>query len=109
MRGFVLGIVATLVVVAAGGLVAVVLGLIPASADVRPSRLERWAANTSLRATIARESAGVRDPLPQTDDNLKAGIKLYAADCLFCHGAADEQPSTAAKGFYIRAPQLAKN
>lgn len=51
----------------------------------------------------------MHDPLRLEDKNLAAGIKLYAADCAVCHGAADEKPSTLAKGFYIPAPQLAKN
>lgn len=109
IRAFVLGIVATLVAGAAVGLAIIVFGLIPSSADQKPSRMERWAAKRALNATIRRESANVRDPLAVDDRNLAAGVKFYAADCVICHGAADEKPSTLAKGFYIRAPQLAKN
>jgi len=41
-----------------------------------------------------------------TDANLIAGIKLYAADCALCHGAADGKASAIAEGLYQRAPQL---
>ena len=88
---------------------AVLLGLIPANADAKPSSLERWAAGTSLRATIAREAPKKPDPLALTDDNLAAGIKLYADNCMVCHGAADGAASNVAAGLYQHAPQLAKH
>jgi hypothetical protein len=89
MRGFVLGVVVAVVVALAAGLAVVNFGLMSAAADRKPSRLERWAANRSLAATIARETAGLTDPLPATDDNLAA------------------KRSAASSGFYIHAPQLA--
>jgi mono/diheme cytochrome c family protein len=107
MRGFVLGVVVTVVVALVAGFTVVNFGLLSSAADRKPSHLERWAANRSLAATIARETAGLTDPLPATDDNLTAGVKLYAANCVFCHGAADAKRSTASAGLYIHAPQLA--
>ena len=107
MRGFVLGVVVTVVVAIAGGLAVVNFGLMSPAADHKPSHLERWAANRSLGATIARDTAGLTDPLPASDENLSAGVKLYATNCVFCHGAADAKRSAPAAGFYIHAPQLA--
>ena len=43
-RGIVLGVVATLVVVGLGAYLGVEAGLVPANADGKPLRLERWAA-----------------------------------------------------------------
>jgi mono/diheme cytochrome c family protein len=34
---------------------------------------------------------------------------LYADNCVICHGASDAKPSKLAQGFYIQAPQLAKD
>lgn len=109
MRGFINGVIFTLALLLAAGFAAVYLGVLPAGADVKASRLERWAANASLGATIARETKGVSDPLQPTDANLIDGVHLYGQNCAFCHGAADEAESTPAKGLYIRAPQLAKD
>jgi thiosulfate dehydrogenase len=98
-------------VVAAGCVAAycaVLLGLIPANADAKPSALERWAASTSLRATVAREAPKQADPLPLNDANLTAGIKLYADNCMVCHGASDGQASNVAAGLYQHAPQLGR-
>jgi thiosulfate dehydrogenase len=88
---------------------AVILGLMPANADAKPSALERWAAGTSLRATVAREGSKQVDPLPADDTNLTAGVKLYAANCMVCHGASDGQASNVAAGLYQHAPQLGKH
>ena len=86
---------------------ALMLGLVPANADAQPSALERWAARTSLHATIARE-ANAADPLPRSSANIDDGIKLYAANCLACHGASDGKPSNIALGLYQPAPQLGR-
>jgi thiosulfate dehydrogenase len=88
---------------------AVLLGLIPANADAKPSALERWAAGTSLRATVAREAPTQPDPLPLDDTDLTAGIKLYADNCMLCHGASDGQASNVAAGLYQHAPPLGKH
>ena len=37
------------------------------------------------------------------------GVRLYAENCAICHGASDAKPSNPAQGFYIEAPQLAKD
>jgi mono/diheme cytochrome c family protein len=101
------GIVFTIALIAAAGYVAVRQGLIPAGADQKPGHLERWAAHTSLDATIDRETKSLSNPLQPTDANLIDGVHVYAANCAVCHGAADGKESNLAKGFYIRAPQLA--
>jgi len=108
-RGIVLGVVATIVVLALGAYIGVEVGLLPANADGKPSHLERWAARVSLRATIAREAPRTPNPLQATDANFIAGIRLYAADCAVCHGAADGKPTTIARGLYQHPPQLAKD
>jgi mono/diheme cytochrome c family protein len=107
MLRFVYGIIFTLAVLASAAYVGVIMGALPAGADAKPPALERWAAKKSLHAAIAREDTGYVNPLQPTDANLIAGAKLYGANCAVCHGAADGKESTLAKGFYIRAPQLA--
>ncbi len=109
MRTFLMGIVATLAVFALAAFVVVQFGLMPVGADVKPPALEKIAAKQALNAAIARESAAYHDPLQPTTENLLAGVALYGANCAMCHGAADAKESVLAKGFYIEAPQLAKD
>ncbi|MBV8333047.1 MAG: cytochrome c [Candidatus Eremiobacteraeota bacterium] len=109
IRGIIVGVVLTLVVFVAGAYFGVERGLMPANADSPPSSLERWAAKTSLHATIDKDAPKTPNPVPLDDANLIAGIKLYGANCIVCHGAADGAPSNVARGLYQHAPQLAKD
>jgi thiosulfate dehydrogenase len=108
-RVAVLSVVATLVVLGLGAYLAIRAGLMPANADAKPGGLERWAARTSLKATLDREASRTPNPLPSTDANYAAGIKLYAENCAVCHGGFDAAPSNIAKGLYQHPPQLAEH
>ena len=109
MRGFLLGILATIVVAAVGGYIVLSSGLVPANADAEPEWLETWAANTSLEATLDREAPKGPNPVALTDENLVAGIELYGRHCAICHGTAEGNASASpvAKGLYPQPPQLA--
>ena len=109
MKNFLLGILATLAVGALLALVLVSSGRIPANADAAPGMLETWAASSSLDATLAREAPTTRDPVAPTDENLRAGIALFATNCAVCHGASrgDEAASPIARGLYQKPPQFA--
>jgi mono/diheme cytochrome c family protein len=108
-RGFVFGIVATILVALACGYLVLRTGLVPANADATPGGLEVWAAGTSLDATLAREAPKGPNPVALTDDNLLAGVDLYGQHCASCHGTAkgDASASPVAKGLYPAPPQLA--
>jgi mono/diheme cytochrome c family protein len=86
-RGFVLGVLATIVVSILCGYIVLRRGIIPANADDSPGWLETWAAETSLEATLRREAQGA-NPIAMTENNLTAGIKLYEQHCAICHGTA---------------------
>jgi mono/diheme cytochrome c family protein len=109
MARFILGVLATLVVFAVGGFVAVTLGLVPARADVPPAALEKWAAHTSLNATIARNAPKPPYPVASSEAAIGAGAKLYTLHCAMCHGSAVGKPTMLAKGLYIGPPQFVKH
>jgi thiosulfate dehydrogenase len=109
LKGVLLGIAGTIVVVVCAVYLAISLGLIPASADRRPGNLERWAARTSLNATIARESAGLTNPLQPSDETLLAGVKIYGQSCAVCHGDSTGRPTHIGFGLYQRAPSLGRH
>ena len=107
MRGFILGFIATLVVIAA--LIYGVLrsGLVPAGADAKPLPFEAWAAGTALHATLVREAPKGPNPVALNDANLIKGIQLYEKNCYYCHGTAKGDASALAKGLNPPPPQLA--
>jgi thiosulfate dehydrogenase len=102
------GIVFTLIVLAGVGYFAVIAGIVPANADSKASALETWVAHTALHAALERDTKGLSNPIQPSDENLITAVHLYAANCAICHGASDAKPSNLAQGFYIEAPQLAK-
>ncbi len=108
-RGFVAGVLATIVVVLAGGYIVLRTGVIPSNADAKPGLLETWAANTSLQTTLARESPKGPNPVAMMDENLITGINLYGQHCAICHGTAKGEVSASpvAEGEYPPPPQLA--
>ncbi|MDE2290640.1 MAG: hypothetical protein KGL53_01050 [Elusimicrobia bacterium] len=108
-KGFLTGVAVTVAALIVGAYLFVILGLMPANADGRPPALERWAARHSLRATINRQAPKGDNPQAVNDENLLAGVEIYAHDCAVCHGAADGKPSAIATGLYQHAPQLAKH
>jgi mono/diheme cytochrome c family protein len=103
------GIIFTLVVLAGIGYFAVKAGIVPANADSKPAALESWVASTALGTALERDTKGLRNPIQPNDENLITGVHLYAENCAICHGASDAKPSNPAQGFYIEAPQLAKD
>jgi mono/diheme cytochrome c family protein len=110
VKGFILGAVVTLLVLAGIGFVGITTGrLIPANADAAPGALEKWAASKSLHATIDREAPKSPSPVPLTDDTLNQGIKIYGSNCIVCHAGANGRPSQIGFGLYQKAPLLAKD
>jgi mono/diheme cytochrome c family protein len=107
--GFLGGIIFTLVVLTGVGYFAVKAGIVPANADSKPVALESWVANTALNAAVERDTKGLKNPIQPSDENLITGVHLYAENCAICHGASDAKPSKLAQGFYIQAPQFAKD
>jgi thiosulfate dehydrogenase len=106
---FVIGIVLTLAIEAIIGYLAVRSGALPANADARPSKIEAWIARTSLHAAIRRDAPKGENPLPATDANLIAGMKVYVANCAVCHGLANGKATNVAHGLYQHPPQMASD
>ena len=109
LRSMALGAGLVIVVGLLAAYAAIAFGLVPANSDAKPSGLERWAARMSLNATIHREMNVAPNPMPLSDANLNAGLKLYASNCMACHGASDGKASNIAHGLYQPAPQLGEH
>jgi len=109
MRGFILGIVATIVVALVLGYALLHSGMVPANADAKAGGLETWAARASLGATLRRDAPKGPNPVPATEASFVEGVKLYGEHCAVCHGVAagDAAASAIARGEYPAPPQLA--
>ena len=109
LRGFILGVVVAVLVIAAGAYLGVTNGAIPAAADQPAGRIEIWVATHALRATLQADAPKTPNPVPLTDANLTEGVRLYAQHCAYCHGTAagDTAATPLARGEAPRPPQLA--
>jgi thiosulfate dehydrogenase len=108
-KSFILGIIFTLISIAAVGYVALSRGAIPANADAPASAAEKFIAGTDLRAVLHADAPRQSNPIVLTDANLIAGIRLYATHCVICHGSVAGKPSPIARGEYPKPPQFAIN
>jgi mono/diheme cytochrome c family protein len=106
MRTFVLGIIVTLVVAFVVVLLVLQLGMMPTNADATPPAFETKIASNALDQAMERHAPRVNNPLPVTDDNLIAGIRVYSMNCAVCHGDLDYKPSALQHSLYPPAPQL---
>jgi mono/diheme cytochrome c family protein len=106
MRGFLFGVILTLVVLIVGALAVAYLGYMPTKADATPPLIERHLAMSAMDASMDRHAPRVGNPVPATDDNLIEGMKIYTMNCSGCHGTLDLKPSPLQKSFYPPVPQL---
>jgi thiosulfate dehydrogenase len=109
MRGFVLGVVCTLIVIAAGGYFFLHEGYMSFNADAQPSGLEAKLAMGAVDASTDRHAPDAKNPAPATEENLVAGAKLYLDHCAGCHGVPSNPDSAFADSFYPPIPGFFKD
>jgi mono/diheme cytochrome c family protein len=106
MRNFILGIVVAVLVLAIGGFGLALLGFLPTRANSAPSEMERQIAMSALDNSVERHAQRINNPVPPTDENLIAGLKIYTMSCAGCHGGIDRKPVDFGNSFYPSAPNL---
>lgn len=109
MKGFVLGIVVTVVVIIAVGLFVAETGRVDMRADQPPSKLERQLAEGARDAYVNRNAPKRKNPFPVNDATLLAGAKIYADHCALCHGDPAHPESPLAHAFNPPPPQFMTN
>jgi mono/diheme cytochrome c family protein len=109
MRSFILGIIVTIVLLVVAGLLIAHFGLMPTNADATPPAFESRIAMDALDASMERHAPQIANPVPPTDDNLIAGMKLYTMNCAVCHGTLDYKPSLLEHSMYPPPPQIILN
>jgi thiosulfate dehydrogenase len=85
MRQFIFGFEASLLLIAAGGLGYVALGLAPVATTSAPLPFEKLITGIALNARINRE-APKSSPIPASDETYAAGVTIYRKNCAVCHG-----------------------
>ena len=106
MGKIILGIVLAVVVLLIAGSGLALLGFLPTRANVSPPNWERNFAMSAMDNSVDRHAPRVNNPVPPTDENLIAGLKLYTMNCAGCHGEISRKPSDFGLSFYPPAPNL---
>jgi len=106
MRGFITGVVLTLVVIIAGGYEYLHQGKFPVGADNPPGTIERWLANMAVDEYVDRNAPKQENPMQPNPQNLAAGARLYEQNCSFCHGGLLQRISPMRARLNPPAPQI---
>ena len=105
MRGFLLGVVITLLLLIVGGYLYVRGGWVSLATTAPLIPLEKTLAHWALHASIGN-AQDQKDPLTIDDNNMQAGVLVYKENCAVCHGMPDQPPTAIAKGMAPPPPQL---
>jgi thiosulfate dehydrogenase len=108
MRGFLFGILFTLLVIFVGGYFLLHGGYVNFSADQPPSRVERHMAMAAVDAATERNAPDSKNPIPASEENLTAGTKLYVDHCAGCHGVPSNPDGQFGKSFNPPVPAFFK-
>ena len=105
MKGFILGVV-TMVVILALGVSCALLGFVSMRADNPPSKMETMLSTRAMDASVARAAPKVTNPVAADETNLVAGARLYVEHCTLCHGDPTHPKSALADSLNPPAPQF---
>jgi thiosulfate dehydrogenase len=105
LTGFVLGVLATMLLALAGVYTYFGRGLAPVATSAPPMPLEARLARMALHARLEREMPG-QAPIPADEGNLVAGARVYVQHCAVCHGLPGGKPTAIAQGEFPKPPQL---
>jgi mono/diheme cytochrome c family protein len=105
LRGFIAGVVITILIFLVGGYLFVRGGGFSMATTASPLPLEKTVAKMALRASIGN-AGDQKDPLPFDDGNMVAAVKTYKEHCAVCHGVPGQPRTAISKGMFPSPPQL---
>jgi mono/diheme cytochrome c family protein len=106
MRGFIGGVVLTLLVVFGSAFLVINRGWIPIGADNAPGTVEHRLAHMATDAYLSRHAPTQANPVQPTGAALGEGARLYEKHCAVCHGGAAARTSVLRTQFSPHVPQL---
>lgn len=107
MKGFILGILVTLVIIVIAVFATIHFGLFPIGADNPPGKIERTLANMAMDDYVdAHMPKQEGNPFQPNSDNLMEGAHVYEKHCSSCHGGAANKISPMRAKFSPPVPQI---
>jgi len=105
LTGFVLGVLATVLLASAGIYTYFARGMAPVATSAPPMPFEKRLARMALHARLEREMPD-KAPIPPDEGNLAAGARVYVQHCAVCHGLPGGQLTAIAEGEFPKPPHL---
>lgn len=107
MKGFVVGVLVGVLLLAGGVYYYFVSGSAPAAVADPPMVMERKMANRSLDAHIEKANVPA-PPIQASDENYVAAAKVYKDQCAVCHGLPNQNPPAISDNMYPKATLMFK-
>ena len=105
MKTFILGIIVTLVAIAAGVYFYFATGRAPVATSAQAMPFEKMLANKALHARVEKEMPKTV-PIAADETAYSAGAQVYRDNCAVCHGLPAQTKTPIAAGEYPAPPQL---
>jgi thiosulfate dehydrogenase len=105
LKGFVLGVLLTLLVGAAAVYVYFARGMAPVATSAQPMPFEKRLARMALHARLQREMPH-QVPIQPLEANLVSGAHIYLEHCAVCHGLPGREQTATAQGEFPKPPHL---
>ena len=105
IKGFVIGFVLAVVILAGGFCYYFAAGMAPVATADPPMPFEKKLANLALNAHIQKQNV-VQSPVSGDEPNLLAGADVYKQHCAACHGMPDQPPTDYAATMYPKPTEL---
>jgi thiosulfate dehydrogenase len=107
MKGFILGIIFSLICIAGGAYLYFAGGFAPVATSAQAMPFEKTLANKALEAHVEKQ-APKNAPIQADEAALATGAAIYKMNCAVCHGLPGAPETPIAKGEYPKPPQLFK-
>jgi len=105
IKGFVVGFVLSVVLLAGGFYSYFALGMAPVATADPPMPFEKKLANRALNAHIEKQRV-FQSPVAADESNFLAGADVYKQHCAVCHGLPGQPPTDYATTMYPKPTQL---
>jgi mono/diheme cytochrome c family protein len=109
MKSFLLGVVATVLLIVGAGLVAIYAGVYNVAADKPHNAVEAWLLGTAMTNSVKAHATGIKGPSDlDSEGRVHDGSHLFDEMCVQCHGAPGKEPDEVGKGLRPEPPDLTK-
>jgi len=106
MAKFILGFAAGFAAVFVVALAVAYAGGFPVDGTAEPFEIETRHARAALKARLAKDADGIRNPLTADEPTLREGLRIYRDNCSGCHGERGKPSPWGTTSFFPRVPQL---